>query len=384
VRQAWRPNARKWAKFVTAVGRRYSGRYRDEDTGRSRLPRVSFWGLYNEPNQAGWLAPQWAYSRIARTKIPTAPMLYRKLYFLGRRALDRTGHGRDVILLGETAPLGKREVRPAAALHPGVFLRELLCVDSNGNPLRGRSARARKCSDFDKYGPLRATAFGHHPYTKELPPTERDSDKDSITMANINDLPVLLDRYAQTGRIASGLPVMSTEFGYETNPPDKFEGQPLDKQAEWLNIGDYLAWLNPRVLSQTQFILDDVPPVRGEKRSSRQAWYGYQSGLFFRNGRPKPAAFAYMLPFIAGITDDGQLGVWGQLRFRPNGIFDQVTIERQQFDGSWQAVGDPVQVVSPAGFFSGTLPYPGPGNFRAHWTGNDPPFDVSGRTVTIR
>jgi hypothetical protein len=211
----------------------------------------------------------------------------------------------------------------------------------------------------------------------------RDKDPDSITMANLGDLPVLLDRYAETGRIQSGLPVMSTEFGYETNPPDRFSGQPLDKQAEYLNVGDWMAWLNPRILSQTQFVLDDIPPVRGAKRNTKSYWYTYQSGLFFRNGRAKPAATAYMLPFLTGITDTGELGYWGQLRFRPNGIFDAVAIERQGPDGSWQAIADPITVLSAAGFFSGVLPYPGPGNYRAHWTGTDAPFDVASRTVTI-
>src|SRR2546423_5615158 len=74
VKQAWEPSPQQFFKFVTALGRRYSGRYRDEDSGRSTLPRVDFWGLWNEPNQAGWLAPQYAFSREARKVIPVAPV----------------------------------------------------------------------------------------------------------------------------------------------------------------------------------------------------------------------------------------------------------------------------------------------------------------------
>src|SRR3954468_16736470 len=209
VRDAWRPNATKFGWFVQALGTRYSGAYRDEDTGRTVLPRVSFWGLWNEPNQAGWLSPQWAFSRALRGNVPESPILYRKLFYAGRRSLSRTGHNADFILLGETAPLGSSAQTVKSPLRPKKFLRELLCVTASGQALTGRGASARGCSDFEKYGPLRATAYGHHPYTKDLPPTQKDRSRDSITMANINDLPILIDRYSKSGRIAKGMPIVS-------------------------------------------------------------------------------------------------------------------------------------------------------------------------------
>ncbi len=384
VRQAWRPNATQYARFVKAVSRRYDGTYKDEDTGHTVLPRVSFWELWNEPNQAGWLAPQYAFSRVLHRTIPAAPEMYRRLYFAGRRALDSTGHGGDLILLGNTAPLGSSAQGRRSPIRPKKFLRELFCVDSAGRRMHGRSAAARGCSDFSKYGPLRATAYGHHPYTKDLPPTKRDRSRDSVTMANLGDLPVFLDRVAaKTQRVSANLPIVSTEFGYETNPPDRFSGQPLDKQAEYLNEGDYEAYVNPRVIGQTQFQLYDVGPVKSHKKGTKAYWFTYQSGLLFAGGKPKPSAQAYMLPFIANAANGG-LGVWGQLRFRPNGLTtDQVTVERQADDGSWQAVGDPLTVDNPLGFFQGTVPFPGPGSYRAHWAGGESPFDATSRVVKV-
>jgi hypothetical protein len=383
VKAAWRPDPQEFYKFVRALGRRYTGRYRDEDTGRTRLPRVDFWGLWNEPNQAGWLAPQHGFSRVTRRTIAQSPIVYRQLYFRGRRALQDTGHGRDTILLGELAPLGSSNQGRRSPIRPAKFLRELLCLDSRGRAYRGRAARARKCSEFDKFGPLRASAFGHHPYTKDLPPTREDRHRDSITMANINDLAVLIDRYSRTGRIARGMPIVITEFGYETNPPDPFSGQPLDKQAEYLNMGDWMAFTNPRVLSQTQFILEDGGPVRRARQGTKAYWFNYQSGLFFANGTPKPSAEAYALPFLAAQLPSG-LGVWGQLRFRPNGVTDQVRIERLSDDGaSWQPVGEPLTVTNPMGFFQTVLPGVGAGTYRAHWTGSAPPGSVSSRLVTV-
>ena len=70
-------HARPASLFVEAVGKRYSGRYRDEDTGHSRLPRVSFWSLWNEPNQGGWLTPQFVGGK------PYSPRLFRSLYIAG-------------------------------------------------------------------------------------------------------------------------------------------------------------------------------------------------------------------------------------------------------------------------------------------------------------
>ncbi|MCW2968203.1 MAG: hypothetical protein JWM71_1975, partial [Solirubrobacteraceae bacterium] len=96
----WMPKAREFKLFVEAVGKRYSGTYRDEDTGHSKLPRVSFWSLWNEPNQGGWLTPQWYHGK------PYSPMMFRQLYTAGYQGLVATAHGKDIILLGETAPLG--------------------------------------------------------------------------------------------------------------------------------------------------------------------------------------------------------------------------------------------------------------------------------------
>jgi hypothetical protein len=381
VRVAWRPSPQQYGKFVTALGRRYSGTYRDEDTGGTVLPRVDFWGLWNEPNQAGWLAPQYAFSRTARKVIPVAPVMYRALFYRGRRALESTGHGRDVILVGETAPLGSSAQGRRSPIRPAKFLREVLCLDARGHSYRGRQAKARACGDFSKFGPLRATAWGHHPYTKDLPPTQKDRAKDSITMANITDLGTLIDRYSRTGRIANGLPIMLTEFGYETNPPDRFSGQTLDHQAEYINQGDYMASLSPRILSQTQFILDDAGPVLRARPGTKAYWFTYQSGLYFANGAGKPAASAYALPFVAGQAPGG-VGIWGQLRFRPNGIAtDSVQIEFSGDGQNWQAIGAPVQVRAPVGMFSTFLPGAGPGFYRAHWSGSDAPGDVVSRTV---
>jgi hypothetical protein len=390
-RRTWRPKAREFYKFVAALGTRYSGTYVDENHGRQTLPRVSFWSLWNEPNQGGWLTPQYTFSHKLRRLIPASPGIYRKLYFFGRRALDRTGHGADVILVGETAPLGTRKMGARTPIRPKKFMREMFCVKKSGAPFTGRASSARGCKDFTSYHAIRATAWAHHPYTKNLPPNQRDASPDSVTMANIGELPAFLDTIAdRTHRVAGGLGVVSSEFGYETNPPDPFSGIAPAKQAEYLNVGDFLAYVNPRVFGQTQFLLRDVLPNARHRPTTKAYWFTYQSGLFNIDNTPKPAAQAYMLPFIAfpvGLDPDtgtARLSIWGQLRFRPNTDVDQVQIEYVPVGGSeWQPVGDAVEVPPGHGFFSTTVTSPGPGYFRAHWFGPGGSPGLGSRVIAL-
>jgi hypothetical protein len=375
-RRTWKPKPSEFAKFVQAVGRRFDGSYKDENDHHERIPRVFVWALGNEPNQGGWLTPQWEHGKLA------SPRLYRSLYFAGRRALDRTGHGQDAIFIGETAPLGSSKHTSRSPVRPKPFIRQLLCAPG---------ATDSGCSDFDKFGPLQATAWAHHPYTKKLSPIQRDPNPDSITMANLGELPGMLDQLsAQTAHIGTGLPVVSTEFGYETNPPDRFVGIPLQQQADYLALGDFLTYANPRIAGNTQFLLRDVPPLRAYPKKSRHYWFTYQSGILTRSGKAKPSAQAYAFPFLVQPTGTPLLtGVWGQLRFRPNnlpeGAQDQVQIQFKPADGSadWAPIGDPITVTNGRGYFTAQIAVPAAGRLRATWTSPGPPFSATSRAYPV-
>jgi hypothetical protein len=375
----YRPKAGAFKQFVTAVGKRFSGTYRDENGSRGALPRVSFWSIWNEPNQGGWLTPQW--ETRGGQKIPTSPMLYRQLYQFGYQGLVASGHAGDVILLGETAPLGSDAKTEKSPMRPKQFLRELFCIQPNGTPYTGAAARLRNCGDFAKLGPLRATGYAHHPYTKNVSPRVRDPNPDSVTMANIDELGTLLDDIAaKTKNVDSGLPLFMTEYGFETNPPDPFSGIAPDLQAKYNVMGEYQAYNDPRVMSQAQFLLADVPPLRNRKPGTKGYWFTYQSGLFWTagklRGQAKPAAYSYAMPFMAtsaGIdpaTATPFYSLWGQLRFLPNGTPDFVHIQWRPKDGSldWADVGDPV-AIDERGYYAATrtAPLAAPGEWRAAW-----------------
>jgi hypothetical protein len=199
----------------------------------------------------------------------------------------------------------------------------------------------------------------------------------------------LLDEMAATtGKVAANMPLYMTEFGFETNPPDPFSGVPYNTQAQFNTLGEYLAYLNPRIASQAQFLLVDVPPVRGKPKTSKSYWFTYQSGLFTQRGQAKPAAYAYQLPFIvAPVATDPTTGalishIWGQLRFIPTGQASSVLLQWKPKDPAygldWATVGDPVATDPTRGYFevdrtAPPVPDVGPvlGEWRAVWLGPD-------------
>ena len=376
----YKPKVGAFKQYVTAVGTRYSGTYQDENGSRGTLPRVSFWSLWNEPNQGGWLTPQW--ETRGGQPVATSPILFRKLYQAGYQGLVASGHrvDNDVILLGETAPLGSDAKTAKSPMRPKQFLRELFCIGPDGNPYTGAAASVRECGDFASKGPLRATGYAHHPYTKNVSPLLRDASPDSLTMANIGELGDLLDDLAsKTNNVSAGLPLFMTEFGFETNPPDPFSGITAALQAKYNVLGEFQAYNNPRIASQAQFLLADVPPDRKHKKGSKAYWFTYQSGLFYTAGKllgtAKPAAYSYSIPFLATpIAIDPATGAptysfWGQLRLLANGAPGAAaTIQFRPKDGStdWTAVGAPLP-VDQMGYFTATAtaPLAVPGEWRA-------------------
>jgi hypothetical protein len=375
--RSWRPNVAEFRKFVIAAGRRYSGTWRDENGTRGVLPRVSWWGMWNEPNQPGWLTPQ-AGKRRGAGMIPLAPHLYRDLLVAGMEALERTGHANDLVLIGELAPLGSERPKGAIpSLRPGLFMRELFCLDRRFRPFRRRAAAARGCGNLGRLAVLEKfprLAFGHHPYTKKRHPRQPEPGRDAITIANIGALPKLLDRIAaETGLLPPELPIFLTEFGYETAPPDPLSGVSLDQQAEYLNVGDYLAWRHPRVFSSAQFQLHDVPPRDEYPRGSKAYWLTYQSGLYTARpaGLAKPAVQAYAFPLV--VTRSGDTArIWGQVRFTPNGASQRIALQSRAPGASdWVTSGEAFEVNDHQGFFQTTRPTQPGAAWRAVWAERD-------------
>ena len=338
-RPTCKPSPRAYGAFVRALGRRYSGAYRDENGGV--LPRVRRWSLLNEPNQPAWLTPQ--YDRHG----PVSPRLYRGLARAGIAALRASGHGRDQILLGETSPIGRTWGALARRPMPPVeFLRTLFCL----GPLRGPAARRAACGG--RFRRLAVSGYAHHPYPRggSRPPASRPMARGEITISSPRRLTRILDAAARAGRLPRRLPVFYTEFGFQTNPPDRLFGVRPRLQAAYINQADWMAWRNPRVRSVAQYKLVDEGTVSS-----------FQSGLRYVDGRAKPSYAAYRLPiWVSGRR------LYGQVRPARNGSRQVVRVQRLR-GGSWRTVKR-VVVRSRRGQFVTRIPSR-QGPWRLRWTG---------------
>jgi hypothetical protein len=311
-RQTCNPDPAQFGAFVRALGVRYSGGYADENDGGAVLPRVSRWGLWNEPNVGRWLTPQ--FVRRGGRLVPASPARYRALAAAAVAGLRASGHARDLILLGETAPIGNTTGaivrRPVAT---ATFWRNLLCVSRSGGPLRGRDAREQGCTRPPR---LAVTGIAHHPYVRggSRPPLTPPR-VDEITIANPNRLRAILAQGAAQGRIGRGLGLWYTEFGFQTNPPDRNLGVSLARQASYLNQSDWIAFQDRGVQGIAQYLLRDDPTTAG-----------FQSGLEFTDGRGKPALQAYRFP-IHVVRRGVRVTVFGQVRQAPDGARGVVRVQ---------------------------------------------------------
>jgi hypothetical protein len=310
----WRPSAPEFGQFVRAVATRYSGTY--IPSGESTpLPRVNFWSIWNEPNLGVELAPQ----AHEPSQVEVSGQLYRGLLDAAWSALQDTGHGHDTILIGEIAPAGATFGNAPgnfAAMAPLRFLRALYCVDRSYQPLVGQAAALRGCPT-DSAGSKRfaaehpamfqATAFADHPYPQGLPPnTATPNEPDYAELAEVPHLAQVLDKLQGVYGSSKRFPIYSTEFGYQTTPPDPGVGTVSPARAAlYLNWSEYLTWRDPRLRSYDQYLLVDP-----------QGNF-FASGLLKPDGTPKPAYAAYRLPVWLPVTSTSQgspLEVWGCAR----------------------------------------------------------------------
>lgn len=285
----WKVDPAEYAKFVRAVARRYSG-------ANEGLPRVSMWSVWNEPNHPQFIQP--LSERIGHKWVPTAADQYRRLYTAATDALAASGHGGDTVLFGEVLPIGQHRLGTLNTISPLTWLREFFCVDDHYRPFRGAAARARGCTPFPK---IATSGFAIHPYTRPIGLRFHLPSANDATIGQIQRVEVALDRIAGTHRVKKGLPIYSTEFGIQTNPPDCIgQGAALPKQAEILNEAEYDSYTRPRVKTYSQYLLIDDPILTQFEPGSNERYGRYQTGLLWGQNAVRCESpgvqFAYATP----------------------------------------------------------------------------------------
>lgn len=258
-------NASELEDFAAAAAQRYSGLYvppswQQQPTLESPtepLPAVKFWTAWNEPNNPVFLTPQ--YVKSGGKWVVESAIQYAKICNAVYTGIHSAGVSGEKVACGVTAPKGNdAPATSRASVDPLSFL-----------------IAAKKA------GMKRFDVYAHHPYyaaANESPtyvPTGKTARR--IQMGNIN---VLL---AEISKLYGPKHLWITEYGYQTNPPDKSFGVSYAKQAAYLTQVYAMARKNPRIDMFLWFLIKDEPSLGG-----------WQSGLETVSGKKKPAWNAFL------------------------------------------------------------------------------------------
>jgi hypothetical protein len=246
--------------FAFAAAKRYSGSFRPTPDS-APLPAVRLWTAWNEPNNPIFLQPQ--FVRSGRTFVLWSPRVYAQICNAVWSGVHLTGFAGEKVACGVTAPRGNNTARlPRPSVSPIYFLRGM------------KRAGAR----FDVYA--------HHPYSGHPRETPRTPPPGGIrvravTLGNISVLTKELTRLYGRKQL------WITEYGYQTNPPDRSFGVTWSKQARYLSQAVAIARKNPRIDMMIWFMLKDDARIKA----------GWQSGLYTLSGRRKPSWSAFQRVF---------------------------------------------------------------------------------------
>jgi hypothetical protein len=301
---SWKPNPSDVAAFSQALADRYSGGFDPDGAGpQPPLPAAQALQVWNEPNQDVWLAPQFEGKSII------GPDYYREMLNASYAAV-KTVNPKMIVVTGGTSPYGDPPGGPypagGARVRPVQWWQRLLCVKPAGWKGEGkkrevtRYVRAPNCSGkpmFDVLahqaidntggGPLR---HGPHWYDASTP--------------DLGRVVRVLRAAERLGTVSGGPhPVWVTEFWWDSDPPNP-AGSPLLTQARWIEQSLYLFWKGGASAAINFQIRDGT--LYSDVRS------GFQSGLYFLDGAPKPSLTAFRFPFVTERIDHRTLRAWGK------------------------------------------------------------------------
>ena len=247
-------------RFAVAAARRYSGTFKAPD-GRI-LPAVRNWLAWSEPNNPAFLRPQ--YRTVGGKVVIQSAIDYAKICNAVVKGVRKTTVGASKVACGVTGQRGNNNPNSARpAVSPLAFLRAMKKAGAAG---------------FD--------AYAHHPYygapretpSTPPPPGIHGNAPTAITLGNINVL------VREVTRLYGNKRIWITEYGYQTNPPDRIVGVSWANQARYLTQAYGIAKKHPRIDMFLWFLLRD------ERRLTDEGW---QSGLLTASGGKKPSFAAF-------------------------------------------------------------------------------------------
>ena len=319
----WMPDPAALADFGHAVSTRYSGGYQD-------LPRVRYFEVWNEPNLPVYLTPQWSGDA------PASPDHFREMLnaFHGAvKAVDR----RAVVIAGGLAPYGD-DLR-GDRLRPLRFLRRLFCLET-------KLDRAPECPAKPRFDIL-----AHHPINTSGGPERSAIHPDDASTPDFGSVRRTLRAAEHAGTVAgpNHHDLWATEIWWETDPPDPTGFTGLRKHARWIQQTLFILWSQGAKLV-VNFPIRDYPYTPDDP-------FPLQSGIFFHDGRPKPAFTAFRFPFVTERKTPRKLEAWGKAP-----VTGRLRIERRTKRG-WTRLKE--LKVTRGKVFAGGLTFRGPAKLRA-------------------
>jgi hypothetical protein len=268
------------------------------------LPAVDMFTIWNEPNQPGFLKPQWTNEN--GVWVASSADVYRALVQAAYPVIKAAAPNATV-LIGATASMGSNHPGQGSVA-PLAFLRQLACVDKNLKPIT-----AGACANFT---PLPGDGWSHHPYSLLWRPDWVPHNPDMAPIGATFRLTSMLRTLVHEGRIApADANVYMTEYGYGTNPPDPQAPFGLSDQVKNLAWAENIALRDPAVKMWPQFLLRDRPD--GPAGPQMRMFGDWHTGLFYNDGTPKPVAATFRVPtFAQCVSSGGQkfTMIWGRLR----------------------------------------------------------------------
>ena len=212
---SWNPDAVAFGQFAKALAKRYDGTTTDPLNPLGKLPKVSLFEAWNEPNYKMYLTPQCSKGQMATKNVCTsrgtvvAMGNYRSLlnsFYAGVKSVQPAA----TVLSAGTGPYGASS--GGYEIDPQVFIRSVLC-------LGGKSAAPTATGSCPVKASLDGVAI--HPYTLFGTPTTRASSLDGTSLGNTPDVRKALDLAVSKSRVSPAGPkqLWITESGWMTCPP---------------------------------------------------------------------------------------------------------------------------------------------------------------------
>ena len=244
--ESWAPiSTTSFAAFARHVAERYS--------------YVRMWTIWNEPNQRRWLRP-------------TTPATYVKKLLNPAYAAIHAVSPRSQVAGGVTAPRGSTG---------GV------------SPVDWIAGMAKAHARLD--------AYAHNPYPLRRGETPMSGGCDHCETITMATLPRLLRDVKRA--FGTRTRIWLTEYGYQTNPPDRLLGVSYATQARYMSEAALCAYEAPRVDVLVHYLVEDEPDAAR-----------WQSGVYTASDKPKPALQAFRFPLTEQSRTGRRTELWGQVR----------------------------------------------------------------------